>query len=374
MKKKLVFALLIFMGLTAVIVKANQQEDPSKETAPHKVKVTIVKDQNGQVSKSEEVIEVSSRKEIHDYLASKDIDLKEMEIYKKRDNRSAIHRMHGGHDVWVFNRSGNEARQRVMVISETNDDEVEGAVEEKVVVKKIEIQSDEGNIEDQEIRIEKRVDENGEVTIKKYVNGEEVDPNTKIHSPRAQVKMMEEGGEMEIVVETSDEDEPKTIKIKKEMDENGNMKVYKSVNGGEFEEVDHGKHQTMRWKEKGHHHHSGFAARSEDGSTMVFVSRVKEDKQAKKEQTMTAEQTLNLSDVKFFPNPSDGRFSLSFNTPQEGPVNITITDLQGREILKKEIKNWNGTQEFELNESETGMYLVKIEQEGQVYSHRLMIH
>ncbi|UTW64466.1 T9SS type A sorting domain-containing protein [bacterium SCSIO 12741] len=373
MKKKLVFTLLVFLGLTAVIVKANHKNGKQGKATPHQVKVTIVEDNNGQINKSEEIVDVTERGDLQKYLKSKNIDLKEMEVYKKGGGHGEMRRMHSRHDVWVFNRSGDHPKSHVMVIAEADDDNFEGAIEEKVMIQKIEIHDDEGEVENQEIRVEKTVDDDGNVTVKKYVNGKEVDPDTKVFHPRSKVKMMEDGEEMEIIVETSDEEEPKTIKIKKEVGDDGEVKVYKSVNGSEFKEVQRGEHKRMRWEEKGRQH-PGFAARSKDGSTMVFVTPVKDESSAKTGQVMSTEQTLELNEVKFYPNPSSGKFSLSFNTPQEGSVKITVTDLQGKEVMTQEFKNWNGTQEFELNESEAGMYLVKIEQNGQVYSHRLVIH
>ncbi|MGK0390740.1 MAG: hypothetical protein ACI94Y_003500, partial [Maribacter sp.] len=84
---------------------------------------------------------------------------------------------------------------------------------------------------------------------------------------------------------------------------------------------------------------------------------------------------LELQDVKLFPNPSEGAFQLKFTSKDLAPINITITDSNGREIINDEIADFNGTYsgDFNLKGNSPGLYLVNITQGGKVLTEKAII-
>lgn len=76
-----VFGLILLIGSGVLFAfQSSEGETPEK---PSKLKITIVKDNNESLQKSEEIIEVKSREDLKTYLKSKDIDLSELFFMKK---------------------------------------------------------------------------------------------------------------------------------------------------------------------------------------------------------------------------------------------------------------------------------------------------
>lgn len=350
-----VFGLVLLIGSGVLFAfQSGEGETPEK---PNKLKITIVKDNNGSLQKSEEIIEVKSRADVKTYLKSKDIELSELDFYGKKPSHHG-HPRHG--KMWVYNASGKPMG------------------------------------ESQEVKIEKVVDKDGNVEVHKWVNGEEVDPSTKTQNHRM---FMENGdGEMTIKVVGGEGDSDKIIKIKKEIDEDGNITILKSVNGEGFEKVEggHRKYKCSKNGEKsgahackkggakscgprhgGAHGSKGFAARSNDGSVMIFGVPVDEKGNdiSKKAVQEEAKSDLLIEDVTFYPNPTESQFSIAFNSAEKGKIFIQVKDMQGKEILNQEFNHEGGQfkEELELKDAESGMYIFNVTQNEKTYTHKLMV-
>ena len=91
--------------------------------------------------------------------------------------------------------------------------------------------------------------------------------------------------------------------------------------------------------------------------------------------------TLNdggaLSGVNFYPNPSDGEFNVKGNTElTEEPIDILITDMNGKKVEQKTITNHNGTLDYRINikDREPGLYLVRISQNGEGVVKKIVVN
>ncbi len=84
---------------------------------------------------------------------------------------------------------------------------------------------------------------------------------------------------------------------------------------------------------------------------------------------------LELEEVNLFPNPTDGSFKLEFTSEDISPVSITINDSNGKEIIKDEIKDFNGNYsgDFNLKGNAPGLYLVNISQNGKVLTQKIIV-
>lgn len=359
----------IILGTAGFVFAQKHKHVEGHKGEPKQVKVTIVKDVNGNMTKSEEVITLKNREDMHKYLESKGINRDELEVYRRGGNH------HGKQNCWVYDKSGKTSSAEVFVVkSEDIEIDSKDQKQEKVIVKTMVISEDDGQKPEQhEVRIKKEIDDEGNVTIQKWVDGEEVDPGSKQEMPR--FKMMEKDGEM--TIEVDDENgEAKVIKIKKEIGDDGQVIVMKSVNGSDFEKVEGKGAHHMRMRTRHHHAPMGFAARTSDGKTMVFVTPVDSKLEEAKVKKNTNEPSLIVDDLNFYPNPTQGNFKISFKTEQEGEITVSIKDLQGKQIFSERY-NAEGElfeKEISLKENtESGMYLVEISQNGKTYTQKLLV-
>ena len=64
---------------------------------------------------------------------------------------------------------------------------------------------------------------------------------------------------------------------------------------------------------------------------------------------------LEVSDLVFSPNPSDGHFNLSFELPESTPATIQVYTMEGRKVYNKKIKQPEGVFSEEIDISKSGM-------------------
>lgn len=84
-------------------------------------------------------------------------------------------------------------------------------------------------------------------------------------------------------------------------------------------------------------------------------------------------QTLKLEDFKLFPNPTNGKFTLQFSAPAK-PTLIQVRDMQGREVLTRNLSRFSGAfrEELNLGQAPKGDYVVVISQGDLVYTSSLV--
>ena len=71
---------------------------------------------------------------------------------------------------------------------------------------------------------------------------------------------------------------------------------------------------------------------------------------------------LLTNDLKFAPNPSNGKFNLSFTLQEQKKVTINIYNLKGNRVYSETLKDFGGTynNEIDISENETGTYFIQI--------------
>jgi hypothetical protein len=84
---------------------------------------------------------------------------------------------------------------------------------------------------------------------------------------------------------------------------------------------------------------------------------------------------LRTDDLKFSPNPNNGKFNLSFNLKSHEDVQVSIFDLEGKSIYEETLKNFSGkySRDMDLSAQPKGVYYVKIAQSGNVSMKKLVI-
>ncbi|WP_167619842.1 PKD domain-containing protein [Maribellus sediminis] len=87
----------------------------------------------------------------------------------------------------------------------------------------------------------------------------------------------------------------------------------------------------------------------------------------------TNEIGLNEMKLNLFPNPSKGLVTLEFDAQVTGDVEVLVTDISDKQILKK---SYMASQRinFNLSEQVSGMYLVNVKVDGQHYMRKLILN
>jgi len=88
---------------------------------------------------------------------------------------------------------------------------------------------------------------------------------------------------------------------------------------------------------------------------------------------VNTEEVVNTDwHISIFPNPSDGNFTIKFEEPSS-EIDLHMTDLMGRTVLKKHIKSQNQIK-LNLNAYRTGIYLLNLIANGEIIrTHKLLI-
>jgi len=110
----------------------------------------------------------------------------------------------------------------------------------------------------------------------------------------------------------------------------------------------------------------------EKGQKIVMVTSCKsfENLNEKDEEALknagvkTKNNNLEIEDLKFAPNPSNGRFTLSFTLKEKKKVTINIYDLKGNLVYTETIKDFEGnySKEIDISDQGTGAFFLQIVQ------------
>ena len=206
----------------------------------------------------------------------------------------------------------------------------------------------------------------------------------------------DESGNVEIMIK-SDEDgeEPHTVKIIKTVDDNGNVTMKKIVDGEEMEIDDaemkkmHKGHKMMFigddgsvTKMKGNHQMTiDVNVDSKDGKQnkhFVIITKMSNDnKTAKKIPSVAGldKKELAINKLKFSPNPNDGKFDLSFKLAKKEPVLIKIFDVQGKEVYSEIVADFEGkySNNIDISDNGEGIYILQIVQDDKASTSKIVI-
>ncbi len=107
--------------------------------------------------------------------------------------------------------------------------------------------------------------------------------------------------------------------------------------------------------------------------TMVLVTEgIDPTEKAMTKETVEAEGVENLS---YFPNPSEGSFTLSFDQSEKAKTEIIITDVNGKKVYSERLGKFSGNYSklIDLSEFGSGVYLININQGKKTTSKKIII-
>jgi hypothetical protein len=105
-------------------------------------------------------------------------------------------------------------------------------------------------------------------------------------------------------------------------------------------------------------------------STTVLINITNantEDKMKLKKKRAADKDQLKVARFDFFPNPSNGKFNLSFNLPSKGDTKVSVLNMEGKVVYNNNLNNFIGDYKTEINISDQakGIYFIKVEQNEQ---------
>lgn len=119
---------------------------------------------------------------------------------------------------------------------------------------------------------------------------------------------------------------------------------------------------------------------SDEDDDPRVISRVKvfirSAREADKEKVGSDEmEDLQIKDISFYPNPSDGRFDLELETGNDMPVYIKIIGPNGDEVYAKDGVSKDGFYDFniDISNQRAGIYILQVIQNGHALTKRIII-
>lgn len=256
-----------------------------------------------------------------------------------------------------LDEEGDEIHKKIEVI--VSDD---GDGEQMVIVKEI----DEDETKEIEIEVEKEIGEDGEEKIiekkvwitkdgKKVELDEGNDFQFETEGDRITIKM---DGETIDLKEKSEGDQVIVVKRKRAEGENDGFSQSMNINveennGEKFIEIDIKRSSVLN----------------------VTISDIIKDDAALSGVDYSLKSNLKPSELKYYPNPSNGRFDLKFKLDQQKEVTVKVMDILGNEIYKETIIDFNGSydNQIDLTGKEKGIYILQIIQKKKALSQKILI-
>lgn len=91
--------------------------------------------------------------------------------------------------------------------------------------------------------------------------------------------------------------------------------------------------------------------------------------------TGTENNFLKLNDLNYYPNPTDGKFQISFTTDNNEPVNLRIFDLNGRIVYEEVIPNTGNSYSsfIDISAFSSGVYFLQLSQFDKIQTKKIII-
>jgi len=340
-----------------------------------KKKYEVIHHSAGKTVTYDTIIPMNSKYTVEAFLADKGIQSENIEIVKIPNGKA---------QMMFIEKDGNQAKSNIEFIEENveinvevdengnkiitktvNGQEVELTPEELEEIENnagngqvhiIEIEED-GDLEflgdlpegSETVEIRAEVDENGNFTAKKFVNGEEVELTPE---ELAQIQSHEIGGNHMIEIDTDNVEGGERIVISKTIS---------------MEEMSNGKKVNKRES-----HDVNWTSDNPDADfTLVLVTEDFEENSARK---ATTDKKENIG-FNVYPNPNNGRFTLTLEQNEKLKTSISIADTQGKTVFEEDLGKFSGkyAKEIDLKKFGFGTYIITIMQGNQQHIQKIII-
>lgn len=76
------------------------------------------------------------------------------------------------------------------------------------------------------------------------------------------------------------------------------------------------------------------------------------------------ENALLVDKMEFYPNPNNGKFNLRFSLKEKANTNVSVLNMEGKQIYSEKLDNFSGTydREIDISKNPKGVYFVRVSQ------------
>jgi hypothetical protein len=389
---------LLFVTATVTTLFGQEKTDASKKEQTKFITLKVTEDENGNVTridttmifKGDEAMK-SQNKFIYKFdLDGNDVSDEDVMIWM--DDMHNVHKLHSSDSMMFIGKDGNvmkrDSMMKIMVSVEADDEDVLIDImedgEQHVYKYKIDSDIDGDSIQ---MIIKQHLDDHNckdvEKIIMKHGGGsgsavfitddgdvqvldEDISTTMRIKTIGAEGMdiirdTIIEDGEHKIIIKTNvspDGKEEKTVQVFT-IDADGNEDIEEVVTKEITVEVD-GDDVNVWTTDKGDSYK--FISKS----ITIELQDAKEDdiKELKDAGIKTKKRALDVENLKFSPNPSNGKINLSFTLEEMKDVTINIYDINGRVVYTETIKNFQGSyqKEIDISDKGTGAFFLQIVQ------------
>lgn len=93
-----------------------------------------------------------------------------------------------------------------------------------------------------------------------------------------------------------------------------------------------------------------------------------------KEKQAGSTKEMKMDELNFYPNPSTGKFTLEFETSDKEPVQVNVTDVNGKEVFHETVKGEEKyKRNIELSAESKGVYIINLLQGKKKSSRKIII-
>jgi len=95
---------------------------------------------------------------------------------------------------------------------------------------------------------------------------------------------------------------------------------------------------------------------------------------ANSDEKIEIDNDLNVDDFKYYPNPNQGVFDLTFSVTETGTTDIVIFDQKGKKVYSERLVDLNGTynNQIDISDQASGSYFMQITQNGKTFSKKII--
>lgn len=119
---------------------------------------------------------------------------------------------------------------------------------------------------------------------------------------------------------------------------------------------------------------------SKNGKQIFVYKRADSSKESGKknisqDQEIKKTNKTDIRDLQYYPNPTGGKFKLTFHTDLRGEIKIQVVDENGKEVYSEMISNFEGdySKEIDLGNKSKGNYFLKILQNGKSLTKKIVL-
>jgi hypothetical protein len=206
-----------------------------------------------------------------------------------------------------------------------------------------------------------------------------------------------EDGNVEIIIDSKEDgEEAHTVKIIKTVDDEGNVIIKKTVNDeeveideDEFQNLHGGNKMKMMIKSDGkdldmkeiHEMVIDLSVDGKKGGEMkqiVIISKMTSSDKAAEDISTAVDlnkKELGVENLRFSPNPNDGKFELNFKLKDKKTVQVKVVDMQGKVVYNEKVKDFDGkyANKIDISENGDGIYILQIIQGNKASTSKIVI-